>query len=502
MATLHILQAQRAPVCDREDGFPSKSQDDLFASLPTAAASFAVCTSPPVPQERILTWSKLAQCLISISCPPFREGIESPMVRLLEKVAKATAMKSLDIRVLLFLISIVSASLAHPSNTRSESLTLDNEVSPGIKSQINLANLDRSHSVYPTTCFPFPSYASPVPLPDVANMLSDCYWIINEILLNQDLLLLRDLLFGHSCFKDESGNQYLSRWHRGQCVIKVTCEEKFEEQRLQLYNVVFAANEIVEECVQGQQILQGGTVPIGSPTGFCYVGVLGEQDSEAADENNVSPLSTLELPGQDMRSPQRINPKKKSFLDDCDANNSAFSRSPSVSGNKRAFNPQHGSSLSRGTSSLIPEDELSTSDLVLPSRNLSESVKAPLSYPVECFDPYSIKVRPALLKDCEFIISHIILTYPNPMTRQTFAYANSADIDLSLPQNEKWAFGECVMFVANANKARMDTFRMVDVADTADRIMRKCVSGNKYPEGGTADIGTVAGNFYVGVGAL
>lgn len=503
MATLHFLQAQRALVCDRENRFISKSRDDLFASLLTAAANFAACTSPPVPQEGILPWSKLVLFPILIPYPPFRQRTESPTVTLLAKVAKADAMESLDIRVLILLVLFASASLAYPYDTRSRSLILTNDASPEVHSQVNLTDLGRSYPVYPTTCFPSPPRGRPLPLPDIASMLSDCYWIINEVLLRQDKLLFQDLLFGYSWFKDVSGNRYLSRWHRGHCVIHVACVERHEKQRLELFNVVLAANKILKECVQDQRIPQGGTTPIGSVAGSFYVGVLGEQDSDAANASNVSLLSTLELPGQDIpRSIPHTKSKKKSSFDDFDSDNSVVALPLSVSRKKRASDPQHSSSLLIGTQSLVPGDALSSSNLHLPSLNLSESVKAPPSYPIECFNPYFVKRKPAVLKDCQFIINHIILTYPNPMTPQTFGYTNSADIDLSLPQNEKWAFGNCVMFVRNVNKTQTDTFRMVDVAYTAHRIMTECVSGVKYPVGGTADVGTVAGNFYVAVGGL
>ena len=51
MVILHALQAQRARVCDRDN--ISTLRNDLFANLPTGAASFATCT-PAVPRGRII----------------------------------------------------------------------------------------------------------------------------------------------------------------------------------------------------------------------------------------------------------------------------------------------------------------------------------------------------------------------------------------------------------------------------------------------------------------
>ena len=477
----------------------SKLRDNLFANLPTSAADFVTCT-PVVPRGRILTCSKLTLLLILISCPPFRNSTESPAVPASGKVANAAAMGLFDIWVLIFLVLIAPVSIAHPFNTRSQSLALTNGASPEVNSHGNLTSLGQDYPVYPTTCFPPPSRGRQVSLPDLTNVLSDCSWIINRVLLQQTSLLFQDLLINYNTFKDKSSNRYLSRWHRGRCVISVAFAEKNEQQILQLFNVVLAAKKILKECIEDQRILHGGTTFIGSQNKSFYVGVMGLQDSDAANESNVSLLSNLDLSGRDIqRSLLRIT---ASSFEDHYANDSPVSLPPSVSMGRRASDPQHGSSLATDTQSLVRGGALSTSNLVLPSKNLSGSVEAPPSYPVNCFNPYSATLKPAAVEDCQFVINQIILRYMNPMSPQTFGYSASADIDLSLPQNRKWIFGHCAIFVKNTNKARTDTFRMVDVAYTAHNIITKCVSGVKYPLGGFADVGTVADNFYVCVGGV
>ncbi len=415
-------------------------------------------------------------------------------------MVNAAAMDLFNIWVPIFLILIVPASLAYPSNTRSQSLTLNSDASPEVNSQVNLTSLGQGYPVYPTSCFPPPSRRSPVQ--DYRAVLSDCYWIINEVLLQQQDLLFQDLLFSYNAFKDQSGNRYFSRWLRGRCVIDVACVEKNQQQTLQLFNVVLAANKVLTECIEDQQILRGGMTPIGSPEGSFYVGVIGLQDSNAANESNISLLSNVDISGQDIHGRLlKTTSNIKSSIGDYDVDDSSVSLSPSARMEKRASDPRHRSSLSTGTRNLVSRDALSTLNLDLPSTN-SGSVQAPPSYPVECFNPYSVRLKHAALENCQFIINQIILRYPNPMSRQTFGYRPSADIDLSLPQNEKWYFGHCVIFVRNTNRTRTDTFRMVDVAYTAHNIMTECVTGVKYPVGGFSDIGTVPDNFYVGVGGL
>lgn len=76
------------------------------------------------------------------------------------------------------------------------------------------------------------------------------------------------------------------------------------------------------------------------------------------------------------------------------------------------------------------------------------------------------------------------------------------DIDLDKLENDRWTYGRCAVFVRSLDHSRVDTFRMVDVANTANRILSKCVLGKKYPYGGTAGIGSSERNFFVALGGL
>ena len=59
-----------------------------------------------------------------------------------------------------------------------------------------------------------------------------------------------------------------------------------------------------------------------------------------------------------------------------------------------------------------------------------------------------------------------------------------------------------MIFVRNQDKSRVDTFRMVDIAEVASRITYQCVVEKKYPIGGLSSVGSTDGNFYVAVGGL
>ena len=409
-------------------------------------------------------------------------------------------MKSFDIWISVFLNFIAAACLAYPSYPRSHSptLTLTNDVLPGRLSQVSLKGVEKGYPVYPTTCFPSPSLH--IPQLDTREVLSDCYRIINEILLQQDGLLFRDLAFTGNTLQDQNEHRYLSQWRRGLCIINVSSVEEDPRRTIQLFNIVVAANKILQECNDDQRIPRGGTTFIGSTQNAVHVGVLGAMENDATN----APLpSNPNSARRDTRSTLvPIASKLKSSSGGYGPDDLTISPPLNVRMEKRAPDPQHGSSLSPRTQSLDQGDRLSNLNLIVPSTDPAGSIKAPPEYPADCFNPYSSRLKPADVEDCQFIIDDIILRYPNPMSEQTFGFTSSADIDLSLPQNEKWVFGRCTIFIRNLNRSRTDTFRMVDVAITAHRIITKCIIGAKYPMGGTCDVGTIKDNFYVAVGGV
>ena len=421
------------------------------------------------------------------------------MFPLLAWLINAATMKVFGIWAPVSLTLVVPASLAYPYNTKSQSSTVE---SPAAIPQRNQSLLGDGYPVYPTACFPPPSPGRFVKPSDLPNILTDCSWIINEDLLQQYDLLFEDLIFRYKDFKDPSGKRYLSRWQRGQCVINVVCGTQQQTEKLQLFNVVLAAQKILRECMEAKHIPEGGTIPIGSPDKSFYVTVTGLHYVDSLDESNRSLSPNLDSFGWDVqRRPLRTISNTKPSTEDFDANESILSP-PNDGMEKRSSNSQHSPLLLTTTQSLKPGSARNTSNLNMPLVNLSQSIQAPPDRIVDCFNPYSVQLKPAGEEDCDIVINEIILRYPNPMSPQTFGYGPSFDIDLSLPENEKWDFGCCVIFVRNVNKTRTDTFRMVDVAVAAHEIVRKCVVGARYPVGGTTDVGPVDLNFFVGVGGI
>lgn len=157
---------------------------------------------------------------------------------------------------------------------------------------------------------------------------------------------------------------------------------------------------------------------------------------------------------------------------------------------------------------LPPSGSRSIPSTILSVVNVSDSITTPPSLPidylVECFNPYLPNLRPAAVEDCRFVIDHIITSYGDPWLPRSFGYTPDVDIDLDEPENNRWALGRCAVFVKNLDRRVVDTFRMVDVGQTATRILRECVMSKKYPFGGTAGIGSIEGKnrFYVALGGL
>ena len=169
-----------------------------------------------------------------------------------------------------FLILMIRASLAYPLNTSSQSTTL---ASPTLTSLISPEYLGDGYPVYPIVCIA-PRGALPSPS-EIPKILSDCSWIINEILLRKYDILFQDLVFRYNDYLDHFGQRHHSFWDHGKCAITVTSGSRDQTQVLQLFNVVLAANKILKDCILDQQVAQGGITRIGSFDKLFYVNVQG-----------------------------------------------------------------------------------------------------------------------------------------------------------------------------------------------------------------------------------
>ena len=120
-----------------------------------------------------------------------------------------------------------------------------------------------------------------------------------------------------------------------------------------------------------------------------------------------------------------------------------------------------------------------------------------------CFHQIPLRFDRANAEDCMKIVDAIVSKYPDPFATKSWGYSTKQDIDLSLEENSKWFYGECVIFVRSMNTGLVDYFRTIDVAIAAQEIIEKCVRDTKSGYGGTADLGVILiDGFYVVVGGL
>lgn len=280
----------------------------------------------------------------------------------------------------------------------------------------------------------------------------DCKLIINSIILTmKDPLRAQTWGFTDDVEIDLSLPVY--RWVFKGCLIRVKNIDERQVDRFRPVDVAELAQRIVQQCVIETKQPLGGNADIGRlgvPFSF-YVVVSGTPSNGESLGNDT----ILSLP----------------------------------SGGPRI--------LESRASLISPPGETSLPTIV------TEELKAGERYPVHCFDPASGRfLKPAIASDCNFIINEIILRLPNPMIEQTFGYTDAVDINLSDQENGVWIHGQCVVFVKSPDRTSRDRFRFLDVGYTAHRIMERCVEGSKYAIGGSADIGTIEDNFYVGVGGI
>ncbi|KAL8791145.1 MAG: hypothetical protein Q9195_006042 [Heterodermia aff. obscurata] len=154
---------------------------------------------------------------------------------------------------------------------------------------------------------------------------------------------------------------------------------------------------------------------------------------------------------------------------------------------------------------------------------------------VECFENRSRRLGGAGAEDCRVVVNHVILGYPNPMGAKTFGWNDGrfddefpclmikprgpgevierkflghqiqliiVDIDLRRDRNQRWYYGSCMIFVRNPDHDQVDTFSMVDIALTVNRIVDECIKGTKYGFGGSAGVGSPVKRFFVAVGGV
>ncbi len=246
--------------------------------------------------------------------------------------------------------------------------------------------------------------------------------------------------------------------------------ERFS-QWFSFFDVALTANKILSECVNGVTNPTGGSSTVG-------------------DTSDVTSLFKVILQGPGFYS--------------ISADTSGVSGLPAASVSRRGIPPQDASENAGGSQEIETRDPLRRASHVSnrPTRTSSFTLSeaSPTDYPVHCFNPSIIHLPLAVARDCGYIINHVILRGLDPLRPMTFGFTDAVDINLLNPEHSKWQHGQCIITLANNDERSIDTFRMLDVVNTARRISTRCLGTTGHKMGGVASIGTDGRGFYVYVG--
>ena len=290
---------------------------------------------------------------------------------------------------------------------------------------------------------------------------SDCGYVLNRMIL-QEPNIFQERIFRQYTYMTEAGSYARSEWQHGHCEVTVH-GPKHSSQLLTLFNVAWKADQIVRKCIDGFAFPKGGVSLIGDVSARFHIALRGHWEPES-----VSAL-------------------------------------PAVSVSRRAIPTRDNPSKSAAFQLVETPDPLMSVSRVLNhpavASNIIHNAAALSIYPVHCFNPLIIHMQPAAPIDCGYVVNQIILRLLDPMRQMTFGFTDAADINLSKPEYRRWQFGQCTIAVKNNDVARVDTFRLLDVAATARSIIIQCLVHTQEKFGGVAKIGTDERGFYVYVGA-
>ena len=238
---------------------------------------------------------------------------------------------------------------------------------------------------------------------------------------------------------------------------------------LSFFEVALTANKIIQECVDSVRYPIGGLSLLGNVEDGFGVIVRGSGALESINENGPS-----------------------------------VSHQPVMGVSRRAIRSQRDSEDTEAPQGIESRDPLRgvsrVSNHPVVASNAALSAPALPTYAVNCFNPLIVSIPPAVATDCSHVINQVILRLSDPTRELTFGFTDAADINLSKPEYRKWLHGQCMISVKSHYEDQEDTFRLLDIAMTARRIVTHCVVNTKDKIGGVSSIGTDGRGFYVYVG--
>ena len=295
---------------------------------------------------------------------------------------------------------------------------------------------------------------------DLAAVAEDCANVIDNVSHLDGLYDKR--VFLNQKYMSSDGRWVPARWTFGQCAVSARSGQSTSADLFSLHEVILSANVILSDCVTSYRNAQGGFRSIGSPEASYHVVLQGSLPN--VERNSISDADALALP-----NPQDSN---------------------QTLSNKRAMNsPTRFQPLTMDPSVSLNEP--------LSLSNSTGNLRVNADYEADCF-PHGTQLAAVNGEDCIWIINHIILGMKDPFREQTWGYTDAAENNVSL-QRYQWILKGCKISVRNLDQQQVDSFRPVDVAEVAQRLVQKCVTQVKEPIGGTCDIGRLklTKTFYV-----
>ena len=296
---------------------------------------------------------------------------------------------------------------------------------------------------------------------NLSAVAEDCANVLNDVISHLDGLYEKRVFLNQK-YMSSTGRWVPARWTFGQCTVCARSGQSTSADLFTLLEVVLSANSILSDCVTSHRKGQGGLIPIGSREASYNVVLQGSLPD--VEVKTIGDADELVLP----------NPQ--------DPNQSL--------GNKREMNSPAGFQPLTLDPSVSLNETLSLS---ISAGNLRVNVEHELN----CF-PRGSPLPAANEEDCRWIIENIILGMKDPFREQTWGYTDAAENNISL-ERYNWLFNRCRITVRNLDQEQVDSFRPVDVAEVAQRVVQTCVVETKEPLGGTCDIGRleIRESFYV-----
>ena len=296
---------------------------------------------------------------------------------------------------------------------------------------------------------------------DLAAVADDCAYIIHIVISRLDGVYDKRVFLNQK-YMSSNGRWVPARWTFGQCTVSARSGQSTSADLFSLHEVALSAHNILLKCVTSYRKGQGGFRSIGSPETSYHVVLQGSPPKVGI--KTISDADALALPNSQ------------------DSNQTLS--------NKRAMNsPTRFRPLTLDQSVSLNEP--------LSLSNSTGNLRVNAEYEADCF-PHGSPLAAVNGEDCTWIINHIILAMKDPFREQTWGYTDAVENNVSL-QRYQWILKGCKISVRNLDQQQVDSFRPVDVAEVAQRLVQTCVTPMKEPIGGTCDIGRleIPKTFYV-----